>query len=253
MKKIYLFTMLIIICLLIALFFFNREGKIVAEDSEIKLFPLWDGNSVITPPYESDIVCIVQCEPMQIEWEGKKVKSREPFWNYLIKTYSDKDTIQQIFDFLYAPEEPGHSTLDTERYLLVVSVSRKLNSQSATRIPYQLSKDGYAITPCGKDRRLYEILNGGLMEWQSRMEFENKVHRAIMHIIAYDSLHRDRFSREGFEDFLRQKNEDPNENIRTLQTYYRDPNFLENWQKKKDRVPSATEYLMRGTIESNHQ
>lgn len=210
-----------------------------AESSEQKMFPVWDGRTDIFSPYDSEIICLVQFEPMQLEWEGQKVELQEPSWNYVIKTYSENDDIQQLFEYLHNPQIRIAQEIKAEQCLLVLFVSRKLNRQFAIRIPFRLDEDGYAVTPRGEDRRLYQILKQGLDEWQIAKEAEYEIYRAVGHYLVYESQQRHQMSREGFKSFLRDRNENPQDIIDTLQTYYGDPNFIENRFIQKSLSPDS--------------
>lgn len=199
------------------------------------LFPVWQSYL----PFEPEVVCIVQCEPIWLEYKGERSLA---FSRHFVKTYSDKNQLRQIVESLFAPEIPGHNELKSGRCLLVVSVANRLNSQTAVRVPFDLGDDGYAIIPTGRDRQLYNILHSALIEWDVQKKAESKVEWAIGFIAQYSSLqYRDdkKITRDGFQSYLKQKNEDPNIIINTLSNYYSDPNFLENWYKERP-IPSKS-------------
>ncbi len=239
----------------------TKQKQFVQEQQN--LFPLWNGSLPIessTFLSESKIVCIVQCEPMQLEYEIRNAKNGEknamlnerisPFWKYLIKVYSHKNEIRQISDSLDTPELAGQFHLNTGRCLVVISVANRLNSQTAIRVPFELNDDGYAITPRGKDRKLYKILNSALKEWHAQIEADERVCQAVRHFGQYQVGSRDKLTEQGFRSYLQQKNEDPNVTISILANYYGDPKFLENLYKEPKPSPSDLE-VMNGTEEPN--
>jgi hypothetical protein len=128
------------------------------------------------------------------------------------------------------------SIVDAERCLVAVFISRELNSQSAIKIPFQLDENGYAVTPRGKDRRLYQILKGGLEEWHAGQAAERERDRAQALLFVYmqsvekrrrETLSEDEymatindplpFSTEEFKAFLIEKQEDPDAILSILQ------------------------------------
>jgi hypothetical protein len=74
-KKIILLIVTVLLGCLVTAFFFFIDAK-RSRDFTKGMFPLWDGSQIkLFPPYKSDVACIIQCEPMRLEWEGGK-KSR---------------------------------------------------------------------------------------------------------------------------------------------------------------------------------
>lgn len=227
-KKAFLLIVTVLFgCFVTAFFFIDAKRS---KDFTKGMFPLWDGSAfMLIPPYGSEAVCIIQCEPMQSEWKGEKVSSQGPLWNYMIKSYSDKYEIQQILDRLHNPEMQTPSTVEAGQCLLVVFISHQLNSQSTIRIPFRLDDEGYAVTPRGKDRKLYKILKGGLEEWHAGQTAQRERDRAQALLFSFmqsvekrlrETLSEDQymaiinkplpFSTEEFKAFLMEKQEDPN-------------------------------------------
>jgi hypothetical protein len=181
------------------------------------MFPKWEGDDIDGGPHKNvgwtmpDIVCIVQYlyqgdyhdytlnyeEIQQLRKKYKYETTSEgdyPFFYYLpVKRYSDPKMIKKIIDRLNSPEQRQNCVLETEDYLLLIEIDRKLNSQLIIRVPYKLAEAGYAITPRGKDKELYEILNSGLKEWEAQKKAEkdrdDTIHRLLRQGI--DSPHAD--------------------------------------------------------------
>ncbi len=163
----------------------------------LPMFPKWKSLNASSGYYNhwnaDAIVCIVQyiyngsrCEYgmkyediQQMRKECKAYTTKEgdyPVVDYVpVKVYSDKDIIKKIISRLNSPEQRQNcDDIETEDYLLMIDISRELNSQTIIRVPYKLTEDGYAITPRGKDKELYEILNSGLKEWDAQLKAEKE-------------------------------------------------------------------------------
>jgi len=188
------------------------------------MFPKWEGydisyryygDRVRKMPFVSrlrDIVCIVQyiyigddghkwdykdIQQMREKWKDEVAGGGDyPVLSYIpVKAYADRDVVERIMNRLYSPEyRQNHNDVETyEEYLLLIEIDRKLNSQTIIRVPYKLTEDGHAITPRGKDKELYEILNSGLKEWEGQKKAEKDRDDAIHRLLrqGIDSPHAD--------------------------------------------------------------
>jgi hypothetical protein len=274
----------LLVSLVVVGFSCTKQKKLFQKSAVQKqedMFPVWQGESFIDPPSGSKIVCLVQCEPVPFEQDVKISEGvgvfgpDSPNRKYLIKTYGDKEQIRRITEYLLAPEVPGRRKIESGRCLLAVSVSHNLIPQPLIQIPFELSDDGYAITPRGKDRLLYEILKGGLDEWNAENETRKELERSQGLFWAYlravdERLRKElsekeyiekkkeppTLSKEEFKNFLRQNNEDADAILLQLQTYYRNTDFLENWGRKCEirpsRIEAGTQDLIRGYDDPNN-
>jgi len=231
-------------------------------------FVIWQGNSILENYMRrsGSIVCFVQCEPMSDDPGTPEantlgiVGTESPYRKRTIKTYGDHEQLQQIMERLYAPDIRQRQNIETGRCLLAVAVSHDLLPQPFIQIPFELGEDGYAVTPLGKDRKLYEILKGGLDEWHAVLATERERERAqgllweYIHFVEKsrrESLSEEEYitkmndplplSTEEFKVFLAKKQEDVESIISTLHTYYRNPNLIEEWYKKRDFPRSRME------------
>jgi hypothetical protein len=196
---------LIIIGLSVVLFTHCRTKSMFVSSSPHaqRMFQKWNDSGDIN--YEQhgcfNTICIVQYTPRSDDINYKKnykkmnyeVIQRErakmqkyviegnyppltgdyPLLEYVpVKVYSDKGIIKKILGKLNSPEQRQNYKVETEDYLLLIGISRKLNSQFILRIPFKLTEDGYAITRRGRDKELYEILNSGLKEWEEQKKAE---------------------------------------------------------------------------------
>jgi len=159
------------------------------------MFPRWNGYDISYGRYggPEDIVCIVQYmyysdnSGREIDYgivqrartERKKYMANGegdyPLLSYVpVKAYADKDMIKKIISKLHSPEyrEGRNINIETEDYLLLIGIDRKLDSQFIIRVPFKLAEDGYVVTPRGRDRELYELLNSALKDWVAQRKAE---------------------------------------------------------------------------------
>jgi hypothetical protein len=132
----------------------------------------------------------VVTKKMRKEIKDYEVYGDYPLLSYIpVKAWSDRNSINRIIGLLHTPEEKNRSNVETEDYLVVVRIDRELNSQEIVRVPFKLTDDGFAITPRGKDKTLYELLSAGLEEWKARKQAEEDRIEAIyrLHRQARDS------------------------------------------------------------------
>ncbi|MCX6827627.1 MAG: hypothetical protein NTV06_10255, partial [candidate division Zixibacteria bacterium] len=176
-----------------------RFWSMKSEGKVLPMFPKWKSLNASSGYYDhwnaDAIVCIVQyiyngsscgykyedIQQMRKKWKAYTTKEGDyPVVRYVpIKTYADKDIIKKIIDKLNSPKQRQNSDdIETEDYLLMIDISRELNSQTIIRVPYKLAEEGYAITPRGKDKELYEILNSGLKEWDAQLKAEKEEREA---------------------------------------------------------------------------
>jgi hypothetical protein len=277
MKKYNLILTFVAIILIIVCGSCEKPGR-QNEQIKPKMFPLWNGKSPLFRMSDSEMpVCVIQYEPMKEPdnsvvykpladadnhmlaiskrdevttfdnegWDGL------PQWRHVVKVFCNKDEIGQIIDCLYEPELPGKYIFEPTRFLAIISVSNCLYSQTTILVPYAISGDGYAVTPRGKDQKLYEILNLALQDWHAQVKADNTTSRAIGYLLQYNPGCRKNPSKEGFRAFLRAKNEYPDSIISTLENYYGDPNFLENLYREPN-LPSSELNIMRGDEDPNN-
>jgi hypothetical protein len=168
----------------------------------LPMFPKWDGINGIDyiDHVSEDMFCIVQyiyqgdgcgykmkyerIQQLRKKWKNETTSEGDyPLFYYVpVKRYSDPEMIKKIIGRLNSPEQRQSYVLETEDYLLLIGISRKLNSQFIIRVPYKLAEAGYALTPRGKDKELYEILSSGLIEWETQKKAEKDRNDAIFRL-----------------------------------------------------------------------
>jgi hypothetical protein len=205
-KSIKLISMAGLIIIGIGILFINYHTNhmfIATSSQKQSMFPKWNGYDISYGQYGAeDIVCIVQytyspdigeyrtkledTRRLRKEWAGEVANGGDyPLLRYVpVKGYADKEIIKRIIGKLHAPEQRGewNTNIETDDYLLLVGISRKLESQFIFRVPFKLTEDGYAITPRGKDKELYELLNSGLKEWEVQRIAEKERSDAIYNL-----------------------------------------------------------------------
>lgn len=165
------------------------------------IFLTWDGCFSLDEfrgPGTRDLVCIVQYtykhSPRFVpdaegdEWTCAEQKENllNPPIHSIVKVYIRREEIEPILKALNQPEYPAYSskhrkfyTIQSDHCLVLLSISRRFEMPGTTyavHIPYVLTENGFAVTPRGKDRRLYNILTAALEEWdaQTKTEYEEK-------------------------------------------------------------------------------
>lgn len=168
------------------------------------MYPKWQGydirnNNEFTGGGD-DIVCIVQymylgstlgkldnqrIREMREEMAtsaklNEQIRGDYPLLSYIpVKGWSDRESINRIIDLLHNPEKKHRSDVETEDYLVLIRIDRKLTASEIVRVPFKLADDGFAVTPRGKDAALFTLLSSGLQEWQARKKAEEERIEAI--------------------------------------------------------------------------
>ncbi len=184
----------IFLLFMLFLFLFGCSRRCLNKSNSYpKLLPVWDGASALYSrvPDDEIPVCIVQfgspeegpdyfslyhpypavksSKAEMSRWRGKSTfESGEwdglPPRRTLIKVYSEPNEISQMIACLYDPELPEKYVIKPNSVLVVISISSHLHSQTTRLVPFALTKDGFAVTPRGKDKTLYKLLASALKE-----------------------------------------------------------------------------------------